>query len=94
MRRSKKRLDMAIKKTEQLPGHWFGDEVASIEDLPSIKEKKEKVRKNIFIDLEIVEFLEKKSEQHGVAFTGIVNDILRNFIENESKKSSKRGRQT
>ncbi len=87
MGQSKKRLNMAMRKTRELPDSWFGDEVATVEDLPSIKEKKEKVRKNLFIDLEIVEFLEKKSKQHGVAFTGIVNDILRNFIENESKKN-------
>ena len=86
MGRSKKRLNVAMKKNRELPDSWFGGEVATIEDLPSIKGKKEKVRKNLFIDLEIVEFLEKKSKQHGVAFTGIVNDILRNFIENESKK--------
>ena len=37
MASSKEKLNLALKKTQSLSNDWFGNEEASIEDLPSIK---------------------------------------------------------
>ena len=88
MKRAKNQLKSAQDKTRNLPDRWFGRENASVEDLPVVRHKTERVRKNIFIDVETVEYLEGESERYGVPFTGLVNDILLMFVE-KTKKNKK-----
>ena len=90
MRSAKNRLKSAHDKTRKLPDSWFGVERASIEDLPTIRRRTEKVRKNIFIDAETVKYLEGESERYGVPFTGLVNDILLMFVEKNKKDKKAR----
>ena len=92
MRSAKKQLERAQKKSRELPDSWFGEKRASIEDLPTVKQKVERVRKNIFIDAKTVEYLEDESEKYGVPFTGLVNDILLMFVEQNKKKKKKKAR--
>ncbi|MCB0385998.1 MAG: hypothetical protein KDD43_11445 [Bdellovibrionales bacterium] len=84
MGRAKKRLDSALRKTDELPDGWFGEVEASVEDLPSVKRKR--VRKNIFIDVETAAALDYFCEKHQVTFTDIANDILTNFVRREKRK--------
>ena len=86
MKRAAKRLKQAQEKVRNLPGNWFGNASAQIEDLPSIKSRTERIRKNLFLDAEVVNHLEGESEKYGVPFTGLVNDILLMFVE-QSKKN-------
>ena len=90
MRSAKKRLKSALEKTQKLPDSWFGRERARIEDLPTVRYRTEKVRKNIFIDAETVKYLEDESEKYGVPFTGLVNDILLMFVERNKKDKKTR----
>ena len=69
MKEVKKRLQSAVEKTQKLPDNWFGNRRASIEELPSVKNKQNKVRKNLFLEVKTVKFLEKKSKEHSVTFT-------------------------
>ena len=80
MSRAQKKLDVALKKTERLPDSWFGDIEASVQELPSIQSKRDRVRKNIYIDKKTVDILEDISEKNGVSFTDIANDILSRFV--------------
>ena len=85
---AKKKLEKALKNTKNTPDSWFGSEIASAEDLPSIKDKKNKVRKNIFIDEDTADYIEDLSKKHGVGFTSIANDILSSFVENEIRNKN------
>ena len=87
MKGVKKRLQNAIEKTQKLPDGWFGNKRASIEELPSVKNKQNKVRKNLFLEMKTVKFLEKKSKEHSVTFTSLANDILTEFVKNQISKS-------
>ena len=86
MSRARKKLDAALKKTDELPDDWFGQVEASVEDLPSVKRKR--VRKNIFIDVEVAEALDYFCDKHKVTFTDIANDILTKFVKQEKKKKA------
>ena len=86
MKRAAKRLKKAQEKVHNLPDKWFGNASANIEDLPSIKNRSERVRKNLFLDAEVVNHLEGESEKYGVPFTGLVNDILLTFVRHSKEK--------
>ncbi len=87
MSNAKKRLEAALKKTDQLPNHWFGSETASYEDLPSLQRNR-RVRKNIFIEEAIVDELEELCKKNQVSFTDVANDILRNFVTRQKKSKA------
>jgi hypothetical protein len=79
--RAKQKLEAALQKTNQLPDDWFGTIQASIEDLPSIQAKTQKVRKNIFIDKGTADRIEDICKKHNVSFTDVANDILAKFVQ-------------
>lgn len=85
MSRAQKRLHSAIEKTAALPDSWFGDIEASVQELPSIQGKRDRVRKNIYINKKTAEILETLSEKNGVSFTDIANDILTRFVTKGKK---------
>ena len=85
MSRAQKKFEMALKKTAELPDSWFGNIEASVQELPSIQGKRDRVRKNIYIDKETAEILETISEKNGVSFTDIANDILTRFVTKGKK---------
>jgi hypothetical protein len=87
MSNAKKRLDAALKNTDELPDHWFGNEKASYEDLPSLRRHR-RVRKNIFIEEAIVNELEEFCKKNRVSFTDIANDILRSFVARQKKSKA------
>jgi len=89
MSRAKKNLANALKKTGQLPDHWFGAAEASLDDLPSVKRSK-RVRKNIYIEQDTVEALELFCAKNKVPFTDVANDILSKYV-NAVKNSKKFG---
>jgi hypothetical protein len=85
MSRAQKKLETALKKTAELPDSWFGNIEASIQELPSIQGKRDRVRKNIYVDKKTAEILETISEKNGVSFTDIANDILTRFVSKGKK---------
>ena len=87
MKSTKKRLQIAIEKTQKLPDSWFGNRRASIEELPSVQNKWNKVRKNLFLEIKTVKFLEKKSKEYSVTFTSLANDILTEFVKGQIGKN-------
>jgi len=89
MSNAKRRLAAALKKTDQLPDHWFGKESASYEDLPSLQRTR-RVRKNIFIEEAIANELEEICKKNQVSFTDIANDILRNFVVKQLSRKNRR----
>ena len=89
MKNAKKQLQTALEKTQKLPNSWFGNRRASIKDLPSVKNKQNKVRKNLFLEIETVKFLEEKSKEHSVTFTSLANDILTEFVRSQINKNRK-----
>ena len=90
MKHKKTKLAMALNTTNELPDDWFGNESARIEDLPSVKNKKTKVRKNLFIEYETVAYLELQSKKTGVPFTSLANDILTGFVMNAKMPKKER----
>ena len=86
MNKARKKLNAALKHTDELPENWFGVEEASIEDLPSIQRNR-RIRKNIYIEEKTVNALEHFCEQHKTSFTDIANDILTKFVKNQKEKA-------
>ena len=56
MNNARKKLNAALKHTDELPENWFGVEEASTEDLPSIQRNR-RIRKNIYIEEKTVNAL-------------------------------------
>ncbi len=81
MSRAKQKLEAALQRTSQLPNDWFGSIQASIEELPSIQAKSQRIRKNIFIEKSTVERIEDICKKHNVSFTDLANDILAKFVQ-------------
>lgn len=84
--KAKNKLKKAVKKTRNLPDEWFGREQAKIENLPSIRKKKERIRKNIFIERPTASYLEKVSKKYEISFTELANDILTQFVQSDKDK--------
>lgn len=85
MFRTKQKLEASLRKTDELPEDWFGTIQASIEDLPSIKAKNKRIRKNIYIDASAAEKIESICNKHNVSFTEVANDILCKFVSGGKK---------
>lgn len=89
MEKKPKALQAALDKAAVLPDEWFGKEVASFDDLPSIASKKDIMRTSIYLKKQDLEFLKNISRETHVPVAQITGEIISSFIQQTRNRALK-----
>lgn len=86
MKKIPKKLQKAFNQTDKLSKDWFGEEMATFDELPSVSSKKEIIRTSTYLKEEDLDYLKNVSKKTKVSVAQLTGDIVHEFIKRAKNK--------